>query len=183
MKDQNIKTIRFPVTADSKLQKMAEKCGLTKIEFFIAMVDYFYKSKKDPRDINDELLKKELVKRSDTTIGFIRTMEEELLRPLKKDTEKINEAQKKIVNYFNEYIINHNSEQKTEYDRQIISLNKTQESIKRIDQAQIQKQFLKDKFSKILEYYIKAREPMGVMTKQIEKDNLVKNVRQQLENL
>jgi hypothetical protein len=183
MKDQNIKTIRFPITADSRLQKMADKCGLTRIDFFIAMVDYFYKSKKDPRDINDELLKKELVKRSDTTIGFIRTMEEELLRPLKKDTEKINEVQKKIVNYFNEHIINHNSEQKTEYDRQIISLNKTQEFIKRIDQAQVQKQFLKEKFSKILEYYFKAREPMGVMTKQVEKDNLIKNVRQQLENL
>jgi len=42
MQDQNIKTIRFPITADSKLQKMAEKTGLTKIEFFIAMVDYFY---------------------------------------------------------------------------------------------------------------------------------------------
>ena len=183
MKDQNIKTIRFPITADSRLQKMADKCGLTRIDFFIAMVDYFYKSKKDPRDTNDELLKKELVKRSDTTIGFIRTMEEELLRPLKKDTEKINEVQKKIVNYFNEHIISHNSEQKTEYDRQINSLNRTQEFIKRIDWAQVQKQFLKDKFSKILEYYIKAREPMGVMTKQVEKDNLIKNVRQQLENL
>jgi len=56
--DLNIKTIRFPVSADEKLQKLADKTGLTKLAFFIAMVDYFYKSKKDPRDLNDELLKK-----------------------------------------------------------------------------------------------------------------------------
>jgi hypothetical protein len=83
MKDQNIKTIRFPVTADQKLQKLADKTGLTKLDFFVYMVDYFYKSKKDPRDLNDELLKKELVKRTDTIIGFIKMMEEELLKPLK----------------------------------------------------------------------------------------------------
>ena len=97
MKDQNIKTIRFPITADSRLQKMADKCGLTRIDFFIAMVDYFYKSKKDPRDINDELLKKELVKRSDTTIGFIRTMEEELLRPLKKTPKRSMRSKRKSL--------------------------------------------------------------------------------------
>ena len=76
---------------------MADKCGLTRIDFFIAMVDYFYKSKKDPRDINDELLKKELVKRSDTTIGFIRTMEEELLRPLKKTPKRSMRSKRKSL--------------------------------------------------------------------------------------
>src|SRR5476651_1847328 len=98
--DPNIKTIRFPVTADNKLQKMAEKCGLTKIEFFVAMVDYFYKSKKDPRDLNDELLKKELVLRSDRIIGFIRTMESELLLPLKIDGERIIKSQREVINFF-----------------------------------------------------------------------------------
>ena len=87
--DPNTKTIRFPVLTSNRLQTIADKCGMTRLDCFVAMVDYFYKSKKDPRDLNDELLKKELVKRTDTIIAFIRTMEEELLRPLKKDGEKI----------------------------------------------------------------------------------------------
>src|SRR3569623_1823457 len=106
--DPNIKTIRFPVTADSKLQKMAEKCGLTKIQFFTAMVYYFYKSKKDPRDLNDELLKKELVKWSDNIIGFIRTLEDQLLRPLVKSFDKIIHSQGSIITYFKEHVITHN---------------------------------------------------------------------------
>src|SRR5476651_526127 len=95
-----IKTLRFSISVDEKLQKAALKSGLTKIEFFIAMVDYFYKSKKDPRDLNDELLKKELVLRSDRIIGFIRTMEEELLRPLKIDGERIIKSQREVINFF-----------------------------------------------------------------------------------
>jgi hypothetical protein len=33
-KDENIKTIRFPVKTDQKLQSIANKCGLTKLDFF-----------------------------------------------------------------------------------------------------------------------------------------------------
>ena len=181
--DPNIKTIRFPVTADSKLQKMTEKCGLTKIEFFVAMVDYFYKSKKDPRDLNDELLKRELVLRSDRIIGFIRTMESELLFPLKKDGEKLNKSQKQIVDFFNEHIIQYNKGQREAFSKQEVLLNAVNTAIQSIQKAQIQRQSLKNKFSHVLEYYIKARDNMGITTKQIDKDNLANNVRQQLENL
>ena len=183
MKDQNIKTIRFPLITDQKLQKLAEKTGLTKLDFFIYMVDYFYKSKKDPRDLNDELLKKELVKRTDTIIGFIKMMEEELLKPLKQDGEKIIRVQGNIVDFFNEHIINHNKEQKIAYSNQLTKLNSVDASIQKIEELQMHKSLLKARFSKILEYYIKAREQMGVMTKQVEKDNLSRSVREQLQNL
>jgi len=183
MKDQNIKTIRFPVTADQKLQKLADKTGLTKLDFFVYMVDYFYKSKKDPRDLNDELLKKELVKRTDTIIGFIKMMEEELLKPLKKDGEKIIRVQGAIVDFFNEHIITHNKEQKIAYSNQLTKLHSLDTSVKKIEELQVHKTLLKARFSKILEYYIKAREQMGVMTKQAEKDNLNQSVREQLQNL
>jgi anion-transporting ArsA/GET3 family ATPase len=181
--DPNIKTIRFPVIADSKLQKMAEKCGLTKINFFIAMVDYFYKSKKDPRDLSDELLKKELVKRTDRIIAFIKTTEDELLRPLITTSGKIHTVQQKIVDYFNQSIIKHNIEQKEEHQSQQVLLTSLQRSIQNIDKAQLSKAELKTKFSQILEYYIKARESMGMMSKQADKDALNQNVRQQLQNL
>jgi len=39
------------------------------------MVDYFYKSKKDPRDLNDELLKNAINRKTDDIIAFIETEE------------------------------------------------------------------------------------------------------------
>jgi len=182
-KDLNIKTIRFPVTSDQKLQKLADKCGLTKLDFFIYMVDYFYKSKKDPRDLNDELLKKELVKRTDTIIGFIKTMEENLLFPLKKDGEKIILVQGKIVNYFNEHIVKHNKEQSAAYASQLTKLSSIANSVQYIEKGQIDKVTLENKFSRILEYYIKAREQMGLTTRQVEKDTLIQNAMEQVQNI
>ncbi|HEY0245507.1 MAG TPA: BfmA/BtgA family mobilization protein [Mucilaginibacter sp.] len=181
--DQNIKTIRFPITADSKLQKMAEKCGLTKIEFFIAMVDYFYKSKKDPRDLNDELLKKELVKRTDRVIAFIKVIEDNLLMPLITSTDRINNSQEQIVNYFNKHIIGHNKDQKEAYAKQQTMLNSVQTSMKHVEAAQYTKDTVKRKCLDILNFYIQHREAMGMMTKQVDKDSLIENVRQQMKNL
>src|SRR5471030_2788188 len=109
-KDLNIKTIRFPKTSNQKLQKLADKCGLTKLDFFIAMVDYFYKSKKDPRDLNDEMLKTELMKRTDVIVSFQKVMERDLLIPLKKDGEKIIKVQTNIVALFNESIVKQNNQ-------------------------------------------------------------------------
>jgi len=45
---------------DERLTLLARKLGRTKREVVMQMVDYFYKSKKDPADLNDEVLKKEL---------------------------------------------------------------------------------------------------------------------------
>jgi hypothetical protein len=83
-KDQNVKTIRFSANTDQKLQFLANKFGLTKLDLFVHMVDYFYKSKKDPRDLNDKLLKNAINKKTDNIIAFIRTQEQELLIPMKK---------------------------------------------------------------------------------------------------
>jgi len=181
-KDLNIKTIRFPDASDQKLQKLALKTGLTKLAFFIAMVDYFYKSKKDPRDLNDELLKKELVKRTDTIIAFIKVMEEELLRPLKKDGERIIKAQNNIISQFNSMGVQ-NNQQTDMLVSQSAGVEKIVTYLQKLDTAHLQKVQLKTKFSEILECYIKGRENMGIVPRQIDKDNLTKQVRQQLNNL
>lgn len=181
--DQNIKTIRFPITADNKLQKMAEKCGLTKIEFFIAMVDYFYKSKKDPRDLNDELLKKELVKRTDRVIAFIRTMEDELLRPLITSNDRIDNSQQQIINFFNKHIITHNKALTEAYVKQETTLKRVDTSIRNIETSQFTKDVTKKKCLEILDFYIQHREAMGMMSKQVDKDNLIQNVRGQMKNV
>jgi hypothetical protein len=53
MEDINVRSVRYPVTVDQKFEKIALKLGKTKRQVFIQMVDYFYKSKKDPLDQND----------------------------------------------------------------------------------------------------------------------------------
>lgn len=182
-KDENVKTIRFPVKTDQKLLAIANKCGLTKLDFFIYMVDYFYKNKKDPRDLNDELLKNAINKKTDNIIAFIRTQEQELLIPMKKESERMIAGQLQIVDFFNQQIIKHNDEQKAGYSAQITSISKIAEYLRKLDDAQYDKKRLKTMFSSILEFYINSREQMGMMTKQAEKDALIQNVRQQLNNL
>ena len=178
-----IKTLRFSISVDEKLQKVALKSGLTKLDFFIAMVDYFFKSKKDPRDLNDEVLKKELNKKTDNIIGFIKTQEEELLRPMKKDGERMIGAQRKIIDFFNENIIKHNDEQKATSKTQSSNIGKIAEYLQKLDTSQYDKKALKAKFSEILEYYIKSREQLNVFNKQTDKDELTSHVRQQVKNL
>ena len=182
-KDLNIKTIRFPVTSDQKLQKLANKCGLTKLDFFIAMVDYFYKSKKDPRDLNDEMLKTELMKRTDVIVSFQKVMERDLLIPLKKDSEKIIKVQTNIVALFNESIVKQNNQHTDALVDQSGKLDRIAALLQKIDTAGLQKKNLILKFSDILEYYIRTRESLGMVARQVDKDNLVKNVKQQLQNL
>src|SRR5476651_779019 len=161
-----IKTLRFSISVDEKLQKVALKSGLTKLDFFIAMVDYFFKSKKDPRDLNDELLKKELNKKTDNIIGFIKTQEEELLRPIKKDGERMIGAQRKIIDFFNENIIKHNDEQKAAAKTQSTNISEIVGFLKNLDKLQYDKNSLKTKFSEIMEYYIKSRDQLNVFNKQ-----------------
>ena len=182
-KDENVKTIRFPVKTDEKLQTIAGKTGLTKLDFFIYMVDYFYKSKKDPRDLNDDLLKSAINKKTDNIVAFIKTQEQELLIPIKKDAERMTANQLKIVDFFNKHIIKHNDVQKAAYQDQLNNIGQIVNYLKDLNKMQYDKAALKRKFSDILEYYIRYREQMGVLTKQVEKDDLMKHIREQVKNL
>jgi len=83
------KTVKYTEETDEKLQKLADQAGRTKREFFIQMVEYFHRTKKDPKDINDELLKKTLVKNHDTYIRFIRSQEEKVLIPVKVEVDRM----------------------------------------------------------------------------------------------
>ena len=182
-KDGNIKTIRFPVKTDEKLQAIANKRGLTKLAFFLHMVDYFYKSKKDPRDLNDELLKNAINKKTDNIIAFIKTQEQELLIPVKKDAERMIASQMQVVGHFNNHIIKHNDAQKIAYKEQADNIGRIANFLGKLDAAQNDRKLLKAKFSAILEFYINAREQMGMMSRQADKEALIQNVRQQLNNL
>jgi hypothetical protein len=55
--------------------------------------------------------------------------------------------------------------------------------MKHIETAQYTKDTIKRKCLEILNYYIQHRETMGMMTKQVDKDSLIGNVRRQMKNL
>ena len=76
------KSVRFTDTTDEKFGKIAEKLGRSKQDLLAEMVDYFYKSKKDPADLSDEILKKELGQGINRIISFIKVQEKDILAPM-----------------------------------------------------------------------------------------------------
>lgn len=182
MEDNGIKSIRYPAEADLKLAKLALKLGRTKKLLFMQMIDYFYKSKKDPKDLNDELLKKELVNGVNRIISFIRTQEKDFLLPMFTDNGKLLQIMPSINKYLNglgQYAIN--DEKKTE--NILYSLGLLDNAVSRIHTYQEEKALLKSKFRKILDYYIAQRETLGWPVSSAKKEELQNHVRQSLENI
>src|ERR1700761_3844633 len=108
MEDINVRSVRYPMVVDQKFDKIALKLGRTKRQVFIQMVDYFYKSKKDPIDLNDELLKNTLLKNHHQYIGFIKTQENMLLVPIKTMLDRIFESQRQVIDRFNTEVLHRN---------------------------------------------------------------------------
>lgn len=180
---ENHKTIRFSKKTDIKLQAIAGKCGLSKLDFFTYMVDYFYKTKKDPRDLNDDLLKNAINRKTDNIVAFIRTQEQELLIPIKKETEGLSAVTNVILEKLEQDLIAHHIQQGEAYAGQVNNINRVIDFLNRLDTAQLDKKRLKKHFSAILEFYIATREQMGMMSRQADKDAVIQNVRLQLESL
>jgi predicted DNA-binding protein len=182
MEDINIKSIRYPVAVDEKLEKLAVKLGRTKKQFFIQMVDYFYKSKKDPADLNDEALKKELVNGVNRIIAFIRRQENDFLMPTFTDISNlitIINAHTKFLKGISQYLLNDEAQTKQILMRMALldkAIAKTQNDID-------EKALLKSRFKKVLEYYISQRESLGWPVSAAKKEELQTHVRQSLENL
>ena len=82
---ETLRTVKYSVQDDVKFEKIALKFGRSKRLVFSQMVEYFYRSKKDPTDMNDELLKNTILKGQKEYIGFIKTQETELPIPIKRD--------------------------------------------------------------------------------------------------
>jgi len=181
--NENVKTIRFPVKTDERLQALANKCGLSKLGFFVSMVDYFYKTKKDPRDLNDELLKNAINRKTDNIIAFIRTQEQDLLVPVKKESEQALEILQVLPGYFKEHIIKHNNLQAEASVAQTTGIKLLSERLDRLDLLHNDRNLLKKKFSQILEHYIRQREQLSVLSKQADKEELVAFVRSQVAGL
>ena len=183
VKDENIKSVRFSVDTDEKLTKLALKRGMSKQQFVVCMVDYFYKTKKDPKDLNDEMLKNAINRKTDNIIAFIRTQENDLLIPTRKDTELVLRSLQEMVKFLNEYLIGHNQTQAASIKEHSEYLAEIFRLVKRLRETEQDKTTLKAKFLKLLGFYIEQREQMNMMTSKAEKDALVAHVQEQVRNL
>lgn len=180
MVDINVRSVRYPVTVDQKFEKIALKLGRTKRQVFIQMVDYFYKSKKDPLDLNDELLKNALMKNHQQYIGFIKSQENMLLVPIKTEMDRVSESQAKIIERFNTQILEANSDLLNNQHALAQKLTGIDALMETISKNQKRKENLKKQFLFILEGYIKSREAFGMMTSGREKDELIAVTRSQI---
>lgn len=59
---ESVKTVKFSKKTDEKFIAISRALGRSKRELFSQMVDFFYKNKKDPTDLNDDILKNTLSK-------------------------------------------------------------------------------------------------------------------------
>ncbi|GAC1315021.1 MAG: hypothetical protein NVSMB24_40320 [Mucilaginibacter sp.] len=180
MEDINVRSVRYPVVVDQKFEKIAIKLGRTKRQVFIQMVDYFYKSKKDPMDLNDELLKNSLMKNHQQYIGFIKTQENMLLVPMKTLMDKIGESQRQIIERFNTEVLTHNVDVLNNQHALASMFGEIGRLMDAILQSQKNKEILKAQFISILEVYIKSREAFTMMTSGREKDELIAVAKEQV---
>lgn len=190
MEHETLRTVKFPEAVALKLDKIALKLGRSKRQLFTEMVDYFFRSKKDPSDLNDEFLKNTLLKSHKDYIGFIRTQENELLIPIKTDVTRMGVTLGKLVDCFNAQVLKHNDNLMAKQlvlsnnqDVQIRKFSQTDELMRQVLNKLETKDQLKMKFTHILESYIKARNSFGITTAGKEKDELIQKTKELINRL
>jgi len=181
------KTVRYTEGTNDKFSKLAIKLGRDKRIVFEQMVDYFYRSKKDPLDLNDELLKNTLLKQHKDYIGFIKTQEQDLLVPIKRDVGRMIDNQKKINENFNTQVTSANNKivrnQEQILNHQLIQVGKfkTMDEMMQMVYSRLStKDQLKKQFLAIIDNYIKRREAFGLMSSGKEKDELAQQTKEQI---
>lgn len=180
--DTNVKSIRYPVSCDEKLILLARKLKRTKRQMFIEMVDYFFRNKKDPADMNDEMLKSDLSRMGNRLVGFFRTQESELLVPIhgmtqellgntatvKGELKTIKEKQADA-----EKLLRENTKHAGEQIRLLTSIF---DRLAKMEEMKVS-------FRRIMEGYIAEREALGWSPSSGKKDELVRRFRQQVDRL
>ncbi|HEY9561911.1 MAG TPA: BfmA/BtgA family mobilization protein [Anseongella sp.] len=182
MKDVNVKSVRYPLAVDQKFEKVALKLGRTKRQIFIQMVDYFYKSKKDPADLNDEVLKKELSSGIHRIISFIRQQENDLLAPIYSEVQELNTTTLQHTRLLEKYS-QQNIADGQRLDAFLPRLRGIEDVLTAMQNRLLEKEILKQKFRKILDFYINHREALGWPVSGAKKTELAEQARRSLQNL
>ena len=198
--------MRFDSDTDLKFSKLSEKLGRSKQELFGQMVDYFYKSKKDPVDLNDELLKKELGQGINRIIAFIKTQEKEALSPMLADLAQLQRTLTRLNAQHEQFFQAKNDQEVTGFfiqtQRRLLKEHQTGQqqqqemaqtlqnllSEARSHQNEIRvqqetKKGLKAKFMAILDHYVLQRDAMNALTQGRLIKELQENTRSQVNNL
>ncbi len=180
--DENTRSVRFPEEVDGRLSLLSRKLGRTKRQLVMEMVDYFYRSKKDPVDLNDEVLKKELSSGVNRILSFIRKQETDLLVPLYSMLDELGAVSRQQSGIID--LISDEQQKSSEFlkanTEYLGSLDKV---LKKIFLGITQRQELKDGFKRILEHYIAQRETLGWPVSNAKKEELAKQVREALDKL
>lgn len=206
------KSVRFAAETDRKFTALALKTGRSKQELFALMVDYFHKSKKDPADLNDELLKKEISQGISRIIAFMKTQEKDALAPLlagSMSTEqqfgRINEWRNSLTVLLTELLrtdgkqtgkkvemaqgnywqaIGELRKVDTSIHKSVLDAHRdTQRILNEITAQRQDKEALKGEFEAILENYITQRDALNSLTQGKQIRELQQFAARQLENM
>jgi hypothetical protein len=186
---ETLRTIKYNTQTALKMDKIAQKLGRPNRLVFVQMVDYFFRSKKDPLDINDELLKNTLLRQHKDYISFIKTQENELLIPIKREVDRMTGNQQDINNLLRELekrsvtLANGQGELLSVGKNYSTRLSNTDEILKNIMVKLSTKEQLKKQFYYILGTYIKSRDAFSMMTSAKEKEELIRTTINQIDLL
>lgn len=180
MKNQvALRSIKYSETEGTKLDKIAMKLGRSKRLVFLQMIEYFYRTKKDPLDINDDLLKTTMVRNHKDYIGFIKTQENDLLIPTRREVAQLSEGQKKVIIGFNG-LLKQNEIIPVLMEKQSQCLFQLEAHYKLITVQLRDKQNLKQLFLNILDGYAVARDNLPAIGSRKDKGQLLAATRNQI---
>jgi len=182
MENANLRNIKYPASYDPMFDKIALKLGRSKRQILCQMIDYFFRSKKDPTDLNDELLKTTLLKSHKDYVGFIKVQEMELLVPIKIGTDRMIRNQEQIVKFFNEQVLKSNKDMSDKFNRQMNTLSAAYSILKIMNDNLETKEELKIKLLDIFDEFVRKREALGAF-KTKEKEELLRQTLKRVDEL
>lgn len=180
---ETLRTVKYSISDDIKFEKIAGRLGRSKRQVLSQMIAYFYRNKKDPTDLNDELLKNTILKGQKEYIGFIKRQEADLLMPIKREATSIVELLNKMVFAFNSQVLKYNEQVLSNQTNQSKGLSSVYQTLGDIEKKVEAKATLKQKSVNILNRYIRERESLGLMSSGREKEELANKARRELELL
>ncbi|WP_113662379.1 BfmA/BtgA family mobilization protein [Pedobacter nanyangensis] len=182
MSSDILRSIKYSEVEGKKLDLISLKLGRSKRQVFLQMIDYFHRTRKDPLDINDEILKNTLLKQHREHIGFVKTQENDLLIPTKREVDRLVESQKKVIHGFNG-LVKQNEIIPQLMDRQNQYLHQLEIHYKSIVFQLSDKEKLKRLFLNIFEGYAAARDHASGLGSRKEREHLLATTLSQIKLL
>ncbi|RZJ92295.1 MAG: hypothetical protein EOO20_02265 [Chryseobacterium sp.] len=177
------KSIRFSLAVHDKLQKLSAKLGRPQTLVFAQMVDYFHRTKKDPIDLNDEMLKSSILKNAQNQMGFLKTQEKIFLLPMNEKIGEVSQHQEEILEAFDEQVLQANRVRVDEHKQQMKYLVELHRLINDFNGQIRTKMELKENFLYILNNYISSREKVNGLFNPKEREQLVAETIKRVNNL